>query len=257
CDPLGMVEQASLYTYARNRPIRFTDQIGLNSDDPPDNPAVRGAVTERAGNNLLTQKGQQTILGKQVPVGESRLDTVLVSKEGDRLAHSIDMKQLDVARDKYRLAKGGLSEAAVRNRAKAELKESTKKHVDDIRKALDEGKELAPGYKTRVNETVLFEVRGAKKGEVAKIRKIVQEVKIEEIGRGQGIGAGVVEEIKERTTHETLRRRNGIEERIRITKDLSGNVLDKKIIPRPSRAGFVDLKLLLTGAGLSGLGILA
>jgi len=82
-------------------------------------------------------------------------------------------------------------------------------------------------------------------------------VKIEEIGRGQGIGAGVVEEIKERTTHETLRRRNGIEERIRITKDLSGNVLDKKIIPRPSRAGFVDLKLLLTGAGLSGLGILA
>lgn len=257
CDPLGMVEQASLYTYARNRPIRFTDQIGLNSDDPPDNPAVRGAVTERAGNNLLTQKGQQTILGKQVPVGESRLDTVLVSKEGDRLAHSVDMKQLDVSRDKYRLAKGGLSEAAVRNRAKAELKESTKKHVDDIRKALDEGKELAPGYKTRVNETVLFEVRGAKKGEVAKIRKIVQEVKIEEIGRGQGIGAGVVEEIKERTTHETLRRRNGIEERIRITKDLSGNVLDKKIIPRPSRAGFVDLKLLLTGAGLSGLGILA
>lgn len=257
CDPLGMVEQASLYTYARNRPIRFTDRIGLNSDDPPDTPAHRGATTERAGNNLLSKKGQQDILGKQVSVGESRLDTVLGSKEGDRLAHSVDMKQLDVSKDKYRLASGELSESAVRNRAKTELRNSTTKHVEDIRKALEGGQELAPGYKTRVNETVLFEVRGAKEGEVAKIRKIVQEVKIEEIGRGQGVGAGVVEEIKERTTHEVLRKRNGQVERIRVTKDLSGNVLDKKIIPRPSRAGFVDLKVLFTGAGLSGLGLLA
>jgi RHS repeat-associated protein len=89
CDPLGMVEQANLYAYAGNRPIRFIDKIGLNSTDPPDTPSQRGAATEKAGNNLLSKKGQQNILGKQVGVGESRLDVVVGSKEGDRVAHSV------------------------------------------------------------------------------------------------------------------------------------------------------------------------
>lgn len=177
CDPAGLVDGPNLYGYALQSPVNFSDKTGKAST-----PNDTGKSGETLFGKLLTQLGKP--FKPQVPLngGNSIIDFFLKGA----LSHTVDTKTRNIGY--WTNAAGQLRVGAIKAK---ELEELTKtiKHMGD----------------SKVKETMLYIIKGAKPEQVKEYLSVVREVHAEFASSNPGTqmpGAGAVrfEAIQRRLT---------------------------------------------------------